>query len=489
MNAGDDREAHQEIIPVILASVRRDSSSSNSPKDKSRENNLASKADLEAPYPKSTRACYVLGLLTLAYVFSFLDRTILTLLVGPIRHDLHITDTQVSLLIGLSFAIFYTFFGIPIGRISDSHSRRQVIAAGVTIWSLFCAACGLAKSFGQMLVLRMGVGVGEASLSPSAYSLLTDYFVPERRAMAQSLYGTGIYIGTGVASILGGLVTGWASGRAAWTLPLLGDVRPWQIVFFVVGLPGLLLAMFMYTFAEPARRGRTHSTNVPVREVFAYVKNHRKTYLCHHLGIAFLALAAYGGGAWNATFFIRHHHWTAAQVGRGIGIATAFGGSVGMLCGGWLADRLAARGYKDAYLRVAAMAMAAAVPAGAAYLLVPNSHLAIALLVPPIFLMAIPIGLAPAALMQVTPSQMRGQVSALYLFTINLIGLGAGPTVVALVTDHVFRNDAMVGSSLLLVGTAANILSVVFLTAGLKSYVRSQRQLEEWVPAWETLSP
>jgi len=444
---------------------------------------LASNSGLEAPYPKPARAWYVLGLLTLVYIFSFLDRTILTLLVGPIRRDLHITDTQVSLLIGLSFAVFYTFLGVPIGRLADSRSRRGVIAAGISIWSLFCAGCGLAKRFGQMLVLRMGVGVGEASLSPAAYSLLTDYFVPERRAMAMCVYNAGIYIGGGAASILGGLVTGWAAAHGALTLPLVGDVRPWQIVFFVVGLPGLLLAILMYTFAEPVRRGRTHATGIPLREVLAYIKNHRKTYLCHNLGIAFLSLASYGGAAWAPTFFIRHHHWTAAQAGRDLGIATAVGGSLGMLLGGWLADRLAAGGVEDAYLRVATMALAALMPAGAAYLLVPDSHLAVVLAAAATLLAAIPIGLAPAALMRVTPSQMRGQVSALYLFTVNLIGLGAGPTVVALVTDHVFHNDAMVGSSLLIVGVAANIVSVLFLWIGLKSYVRSQRQLQEWVPA------
>ena len=225
------------------------------------ESKLPSNAALEAPYPKPVRAWYVLGLLTLVYIFSFLDRTILTLLVGPIRRDLHITDTQVSLLIGLSFAVFYTFLGVPIGRLADSRSRRGVIAAGISIWSLFCAGCGLAKRFGQMLVLRMGVGVGEASLSPAAYSLLTDYFVPERRAMAMSIYNTGIYIGTGAASILGGLVTGWAAARGAWTLPLVGDVRSWQVVFFVVGLPGLLLAILMYTFG--ACSSRPHSRDEP----------------------------------------------------------------------------------------------------------------------------------------------------------------------------------------------------------------------------------
>jgi MFS family permease len=443
---------------------------------------LATQPDDVSPYPKPARAWYVLGLLTVVYVFSFLDRTILGLLVGPIRRDLHINDTQVSLLMGFSFAVFYTFFGLPLGRMADSRSRRQLIAGGIATWSLFSAGCGLAKSFGQMLLLRMGVGVGEAVLSPSAYSLLTDYFPPQRRATAMSIYGMGIYIGAGVASVLGGFVTGWANGRAGWTLPLLGNVRSWQIVFFAVGLPGVLLALFMYTFAEPVRRGgRTQAKSVPFREVFAYVKDNRKTFLCHNLGIAFLCFAAYGTMGWVPTFLIRHHHWSAAEAGKGFGIIFAIAGSLGIVSGGWFADRLSARGHSDAYLRVAMIAVAAAVPAGIPYLLISDSHLAIALLAPVVFLYAVPIGVAPAALMQVTPSQMRGQVSAVYLFTINLIGLGAGPTAVALVTDHVFHSDSMVGSSILVVGTAANLLSALLLWSGLKSYVRSQERLKQWV--------
>jgi MFS family permease len=411
------------------------------------EINLAPQTE-EAPYPKPARAWYVLGLLTLAYVVSMTDRTVLNLLVGPIRRDLHITDTQMSLLMGFSFAMFYAFFGVILGRMADSGSRRQLIAGGVATWSLFSAGCGLAKNFGQMLVLRMGVGVGEASLSPSAYSLLTDYFPAQRRATAMSIYSMAIFIGIGVASVLGGFVTGWASGRAGWTIPVLGDVRTWQIVFLTVGLPGLLLALLMYTFAEPIRRGgRTKAKGVPFRDVLVYIKANRRTYLCHHLGIAFLAFAGYGTISWVPTFLIRHHHWTPAEAGKTFGIVMAIAGSLGIVSGGWLADRLAMRGYADAYLRVATVAAVALVPLGSVYLLVSDSHLAVFLLALSVFVNSVPYGVAPAALMQVTPSQMRGQVSAVYLFTVNLIGLGGGPTAVALLTDRVFHNDNMVGSS------------------------------------------
>lgn len=439
----------------------------------------------EAPtFPKPSRARYVLAFLTLVYVFSFLNRTILSLLVGPIRRDLHITDTQVSMLIGFSFALFYTLFGLPMGRMADSYSRRHLIAGGFATWSLFSAACGLAKNFGQMLLFRTGVGVGEACLSPSSYSLLTDYFPPERRATAMSIYTMGAYVGSGVAFMLGGFVTDWANGQAVWTLPLVGDVRPWQTVFFVVGLPGVLLALLTYTFREPVRYGsRTAGKSVPFRDAVAYVKNNRRTFLCHNLGIAFAALSGYGEQAWIPTFFIRHHHWTAAEAGKNVGIVVALVSSFGIVSGGWLADRLAARGYVDAYLRIAMMSIVALVPAGIPYLLVPDSHLAIALMVPVFFLAAASNGVALAALMQVTPSQMRGQMSAVYLFTVSLIGLGAGPTAVALVTDHVFRNESMVGWSILVIGPIARIISALILWSGLKSYVRSQESLKKWIGA------
>src|SRR6202795_194603 len=197
-------------------------------------------------------AWYVVGVLTLVYVFSFLDRQIFSLIVAPLRRDLHISDTQVSLLQGFSFAVFYTFFGIPIGRLADVYNRRTIIVLGLVLWSAFTAGCGLAGTFAQMLLLRMGVGVGEAALSPAAYSLITDYFPRERLATALSVYSMGIYVGSGMAYLLGGLVVAYASTQAMWTIPLLGAVHPWQIIFLLVGLPGIAVAPLLFTVNQPA---------------------------------------------------------------------------------------------------------------------------------------------------------------------------------------------------------------------------------------------
>src|SRR5882762_1767566 len=210
----------------------------------------------EEPYPSPGYSWYVVGVLTLVYVFSFIDRQIMSLLVRPLRRDLNITDTQVSILMGLGFAIFYTLCGIPLGRLADTRSRRSIIVAGFVAWSFFTAMCGLAKNFSQMLLWRIGVGVGEASLSPSAFSLITDYFPKERLATAISVYSMGIYIGAGMAYLLGGIVVGFASSQEMYNLPLVGATRSWQLVFFIVGLPGIFLALLLYTVREPARRGR-----------------------------------------------------------------------------------------------------------------------------------------------------------------------------------------------------------------------------------------
>src|SRR5450755_2977415 len=226
---------------------------------------------IDAPYPSPRYSWYVVGVLTLVYVFSFIDRQIMSLLVRPLRRDLGITDIQVSILMGFSFAVFYTFCGIPMGRLADTRSRRSIIAAGLVFWSAFTAMCGLARNFTQMLLYRVGVGVGEAALSPSAYSLITDYFPKEKLGTAISVYSMGIYIGAGMSYLLGGIVVRFASAQEAWILPLVGAVRPWQVIFLAVGLPGILVAPLVYSIREPLRRGIVRQASVPASHAFAYM--------------------------------------------------------------------------------------------------------------------------------------------------------------------------------------------------------------------------
>lgn len=443
----------------------------------------------QVSYPPPAYAWYVVGVLTLAYVFAFIDRQILNLLVGPIRRDLAISDTQMSLLMGFSFAVFYAVFGIPLGRLADSRSRRTIIAAGMVLWSLLTAACGLASYFWQLLLLRMGVGVGEAALSPSAYSLISDSFPKETRATAISVYSMAYYLGSGLAFLLGGLVVGFASSRGSWSLPIVGAVRQWQLIFFIVGLPGALLALLFLTVKEPARKGARMTTaadgrptvaKVPVKEVIAFLRENRTTVLCHNLGFALLAFSGYGMSAWIPTFLIRKYGWTGSQAGVTYGTIVCILGTMGIVTGGKLADWLAGRGFRDANMRVGLISAVAWLPAGMLYPLMPSGNLAAGVLVPTIFLTSLSVGVAAAAIQEMMPNVMRGQASALYLFVINLVGLGLGPTAVALMTDYVFRSDGAVGYSLLVVGTVAHLGAAALLWIGLEPYRRSLDRLKDW---------
>jgi MFS family permease len=451
---------------------------------------LSPGASKQESYPPAGYAWYVVGVLTLAYIFSFIDRQILSLMVGPIQQDLRISDKQISLLMGASFAIFYTFFGIPLGRLADTRSRRALIAVGVAVWSVMTAGCGLARTFWQLALCRMGVGVGEATLSPSAYSLISDYFRPDQRSTAISVYSMAIYIGSGLAFIMGGFVTELAAGRQGPVLPLVGTVHSWQLVFFIVGLPGLLVALLMLTIREPVRKGVTRIKDsrakvppVTVRAVWAYVRENWATFLCLNLGLGLVALYAYGSNAWIPTLFIRRYGWTPRETGLVFGLIVATGGTLGMVTGGKLADWLRLRGHADADLRVALLAVVAGLPFVVLFPLAPSARSAAALLAGVVFFMSAPFGVAPAAIQRMMPNMMRAQATAFYLFAINLIGIGLGPTVVAALTEDVFGDKKAVHLSLLVVGAFTFASASVLLWFGLKPYRRSLDRLKEWTEA------
>ncbi|MBD9413276.1 MFS transporter [Pseudomonas sp. PDM16] len=431
-------------------------------------------------YPSSLSAWVTVTILMVAYVLSFIDRQILNLLVGPIRRDLDITDTQMSLLMGLSFALFYTVCGIPLGRLADTKSRRGLIAVGVLFWSAATAACGMAKQYWQFLLCRVGVGVGEAALSPAAYSLIADSFPPERRATAISVYSMGVYLGSGIAFLLGGLVIKFASAQGDVVLPLLGEVRPWQLIFLILGAAGVLFTLLMLAVREPARRGVGAGVAVPLAEVGRYIRSNRRTVLCHNFGFAGLAFAGYGSAAWIPTFYIRTYGWDAGQVGIVYGSIVAVFGCLGIVFGGRLADWLAKHGRSDANMRVGLYAAVGALPFVIAFPLMGNAFWASVLMAPTVFCLSMPFGVAPAAIQEIMPNSMRGQASALYLFVITLIGLGLGPTAVALVTDFVFMDDNALRYSLLIVTTLAVVSSVILLWRGLHPYRESLQRLQQW---------
>lgn len=466
--------------------VRSPASKSSEDQEAPNQDNPAAEA---APYPNPVYAWYVVGVLMLAYTISFIDRQILNLLVGPIQRDLGISDTEMSLLAGLAFALFYTFLGLPIGRQVDKRSRRSIIAIGIVVWSIFTAACGLATKFWHLFLARVGVGVGEAALSPAAYSLVADYFPPNRMGTAMGVYNMGIFVGSGLAYIFGGLVIGMVSGTEHMILPIVGEVFAWQVVFFVVGLPGILVALLMYTVREPIRRGlkavrqadgTMKAKDVPVREVIAYIKGNALAVLCHNIGFALLALVGYGVATWLPSFFIRVHGWTPAEIGFSFGVVQLTAGVIGVIGGGWLGDVLKQRGYPDGRIRVGMMAAFLGVPFAVAMPMVSDGNLALAISIGSTLFFTMCFGAAPAAIAEIMPNQMRGQASAVYLFIVNLIGLGLGPTAVALATDYVFGDKAMVGYSLALIGGIALPISGLVLWLGCKPYRHSLEKVKAY---------
>ena len=444
----------------------------------------------ESTQPEQSQGWYVVGVLTLVYLFSFLDRQILSLMVDDLKTGLGLTrDWHAGFLMGPAFAIFYTIFGIPFGRAADSRSRKHIIAFGLAVWSLMTVGCGLARNFVSMAVLRVGVGVGEASLSPSAYSIIADSFDGKRLARAIAIYSSGIYLGSGLAYLIGGQAVALLRGTTPWELPVLGTILGWQKVFFFVGLPGLLVVpLVLATIREPVRRGVIQSktdpstTTLPMSEVLAYAKENWKALATHNVGFALLSFSSYGTGAWLPSMFKRVHGWDVDQFGLVYGLIVFIGSASGAILGGVIADWLTARGYKDAKVRVGFFAAWTWFPFGIAFPLVDDGNLAMALAAPAAFLASMPFGVAPAALQEMMPNNLRGQASAMYLFVTNLLGLAIGPLFLAAMTDYVFTEAshglAGIRWSLLSTTTAAHIISTILLLIGMREFRRAKARYE-----------
>lgn len=414
---------------------------------------------------------YVVGVLIVAYTVSYVDRTILTLLVGPIRESLQISDTQLSLLHGLAFAIFYTTLGIPIARLADRRDRTKIIMVGIAVWSIMTALCGFARNFWQLFLARVGVGVGEAALTPAAYSIMSDYFSGATLTRALSLYTSAIYIGAGLALIIGGAVIAMVPPL---DLPGFGHFEPWQVVFLFVGLPGLLAALLMKTVREPVRTGLTADgvagEGLPVRAVVRYIGDRIRAYGWLIGGFTAAALVWNGAMAWIPTFFIRTFGWTASDVGLRFGLMLLIFGTVGIIFGGYLSGVLRNRGHEDANLWVGIISALLVLPAGVVAPFMTNETLCLVMFCGFVFAGSMPYGAAAGALQEITPNQMRAQVTAIYFLFLNLAGIGLGPTVVALLTDQVFQSDLAVGNSLMVLAAVGAPLSALLLWIGRRPY-------------------
>ena len=373
------------------------------------------------------------------------------LLVGPIRESFQISDTQYSLLAGLAFSLFYAIMGLPLARIADRSSRRNLIVAGIAVWSFMTAACGLAKGYWSLFVARVGVGIGEATLGPAAYSMIADYFPKSILGRALSVYMIGVTLGSGFAYMLGGAVVGYVEDMGTIMVPVVGEVEGWQLTFFVVGIPGLLVSLLMLTTVrEPARTGIVAPEAVPVSEVADYLWQRRRAYGGHILGISIFIMVVYALNLWGPTYFIRTFGYTRPEAGWVFGLVMIGSGTVGLLLAGTLSDRLVSKGIHDAYVKIILFSMVAMIPSAATLAFLESDLLAIVFMSLAVFFSAFQGGLAGGTLQLMTPNRMRGQVMAVYGLSSNLIGLGLGPTVIAMTTDYVFGYDEAIGKSIAL---------------------------------------
>ena len=425
------------------------------------------------PRTSDVYAWYAVGVLMLAHIASFVDRQILFLLTEPIKADLGISDTAMSFLTGAAFAITYSIMGFPIGHLTDRRSRRAIIGWGIAAWSVMCALSGFARNYTQLFLTRVGVGIGEASLSPPAFSLIADYFPPRRLAVAMSIFGTGIFLGAGFAYFLGGSIIQAFQNMPAWHLPVFGEMRPWQSVLLVVGAPGVLIALLMLTVREPPRMYSVGAeAGFTVKATLRYMRQHLGAFAGHGIGIAIFSLVNYGTASWFPSFFARVHGWSYGKIGLYMGGATMIFGTIGILIGGRAAVWLRTR-YVDANLRIGIIGAIVAIVAALPLYLSKNPAVMLSGLILTNVAAAFPWGAASAAVQEMTPPAMRGQASALYLFLINIIGFALGPTAVALLTDGVFHDEMMVGYSLLIVTLVGRTLSAAILAMGLSPFRRA----------------
>lgn len=428
--------------------------------------------------PNLRYAWYVVAVLMLAYISSFIDRQVLTLLVKPLKRDFNVTDTQVGLLIGFSFAIFYTFLGIPIGRMADRKNRKRIIVWGITVWSIMTALCGVTGSYNQLFIARVGVGIGEAALSPAAYSLITDLFPRQKLGTALGIYNIGVYLGSGLSILLVALILKLVSVEGTWTLPFFGDIYPWQSVFFIVGIPGLLIvALIAFTIKEPERQNASKAA-VSAQEVKQYFAANRQAILCLFFGIAFMAFGSYATTSWTPTLLVRHYGLTEAQAGLLLGSIVTVFSTGGVIVGGRYSDRLTQQGKADAKMRVGFIGMSIglllALTVLVFFTLTPAPIQGfVVLLALCCFATSMPYGAATAAVQEMIPAPMRATFSALFLFVVNLLGLGGGPLMVGLLNDKLFHDPNQVHLSFAITLVMATGLSCFLLYTGLKPFVQS----------------
>lgn len=407
-------------------------------------------------WPSPATAWFTVGVLVVAFIFSIADRIIISLLVDPIKADLGLTDTDMGLMMGPAFALFYALMGLPIGRMVDKYSRRSIVGAGIFLWSIMTAMCGLARSFWELFLARVGVGVGEATLSPAAYSMIADSFPKEKLGRALGVYQSGAFLGVGIALIFGGVAVQFARGTESMVLPLVGSVKPWQLAFFVVGLPGVLVAGLMFMVREPLRQGIASAVDddISLRQALGFAVKRWRVFIAHYVGFALLGVPMALLATWVPSYLIRVVGFSLPETGFTLGLIVLICSPVGVICGGVLADKLLQSGRDDAPLRVGIMAALFMIPVSIFATTMTDRTTVLIFTCLFAFGASISMGLAPTALQLVTPNRLRGQIGAGWMLFLNIVTACVGVWGIGWINDSWLNDPMRVGDSLAMVNTA-----------------------------------
>lgn len=402
------------------------------------------------PFPPRYAAWYAVCMIALANALDAVDRGSISLLIEPIKRDLHITDTEISLLTGTAFSIFYGCVGLPLSRLADLWNRKRIIGTAMMLWSGATSACAFAQGFGSLFALRGLTGSAVSVKGPNGLSMISDLVPRDKLPRAMAIFNWGISLGAGFTSILVGVLIGLFSGKV---FSLFGvRLSDWQMVFLVVGIPGALAGLiFLLTVREPPRRGRASTMKLPVGDVFRFAAREKAIYLPFMVGSALLQIEAVGVMGWRVPFFGRTFGWGPEVIGPLAGTATLILTPFGLAFGAWLGERWEKAGDTGAMVRLSILGSCLSLPLTLASLLMPTPWLAFAFSTASIIGIGVSAPGAVAALQVITPNEFRGQITAAYLFTIGVIGGAVGPLAVALFTDYVFADEAMLRYSMAVV--------------------------------------
>jgi MFS family permease len=441
---------------------------------------------IEAPSPTGSSprySWYCLGVICFAYFFGFMDRLIVGLLTPAIQADLGFTDTQMGQIQGLAFAVFYSLFVIPIGWAADRYSRVKILTTGTAVWSLFTAGSGLVRSFGGLFGMRVGVGIGESTLNPCTASLIGDLFEPRDRPKAFGIYTMATAFGTGLVYVFGGLLIAFTMQGV--NMPFLGRVPGWQAVFIIIGVAGLIPALLMaFTVREPKRKeiAADHSEKPSWGEIFTFLKQNKTTLICHHFGVAFILMAVYGWVNWLPSLFDRVHGWSIPQFSIWYGIFGGLFGIFSAISSGFVTNWFKDKGHTDGAMRTVLWGGVGLTIGTTVAPLMPTPELCLAFFAVAGVFANWPPAQALAAVNDMTPNQLRGTVTSVYILVIGIGGAGLGPFAMGWVTDNVFGDPNQIHYSMALVTIVMGSLGSLLIAYGLKAYRESLTRVN-WRPA------